>query len=240
MSKTIIEMNDITKTYNTGALEVEVLKGISIKVTEGEFVSIIGQSGSGKSTLMNIIGCLDTSTTGQYHLDSKDINSYTEKDLAIIRNEKLGFIFQKFNLLPKLNAYENVELPLLYRGVDKPQRKKNVLESLKMVGLDDRIKHKPTEMSGGQQQRVAIARALAGNPPIVLADEPTGNLDSKSSDEVMDILINLNKNGKTVVLITHDNSLAKLAHRVIEIKDGNIVNEKMNIKGDKNEFIHNT
>ncbi|MGF7057892.1 ABC transporter ATP-binding protein [Brassicibacter mesophilus] len=225
MENPIIEMKDIKKTYKTGSLEVEVLKGISLTVENGEFVSIIGASGSGKSTLMNIIGCLDTCSSGEYILDSKDINSYTEKELAVIRNEKIGFIFQKFNLLSKLNAYDNVELPLLYRGVDKSTRKESVLKSLEMVGLDDRLKHRPSEMSGGQQQRVAIARALAGRPPLILADEPTGNLDSKSSEEVMEILVELNKKGITVVLITHDNNVAKLANRIIEIKDGQIVNE---------------
>lgn len=225
MEKSIIQMKDIRKTYQMGSLEVEVLKGISIDIKHGEFVSIIGASGSGKSTLMNIMGCLDTCTLGEYLLDSKDINSYSEKELAIVRNKEIGFIFQKFNLLPKLNAYENVELPLLYKGVDKAKRKKSVLRSLEMVGLKDRLKHKPSEMSGGQQQRVAIARALAGKPPLILADEPTGNLDSKSSDEVMDILVDLNKKGITVILITHDQDVAKLANRIIEIKDGEIVGE---------------
>jgi putative ABC transport system ATP-binding protein len=225
MKEPLIVMKDIRKTYKTGALEVEVLKGISIVVEQGEFVSIIGSSGSGKSTLMNIIGCLDTYTAGEYLLDSKDINAYDEKELAIVRNKKIGFIFQKFNLLSKLNAYENVELPLLYRGIDKDERKTRVLESLKMVGLGDRLKHRPSEMSGGQQQRVAIARALAGKPPLILADEPTGNLDSKSSEEVMDMLVDLNKKGITIVLITHDNEVARLANRIIEIKDGEIVDE---------------
>lgn len=225
MKKPIIAMKDIRKTYKTGPLEVEVLKGISITVEPGEFVSIIGASGSGKSTLMNIMGCLDTYSSGEYLLDSKDINSYDEKALAIVRNKKIGFIFQKFNLLSKLNAYENVELPLLYRGVDRDERKESVLQSLEMVGLSDRLKHRSSEMSGGQQQRVAIARALAGKPPLILADEPTGNLDSKSSEEVMDILVNLNAKGITIVLITHDQEVARLANRIIEIKDGEIVNE---------------
>jgi len=225
MKKPIIAMKDITKTYKTGSLEVEVLKGISLNIEQGEFVSIIGASGSGKSTLMNIIGCLDTCTSGEYLLDSKDINSYSEKELAIVRNEKIGFIFQKFNLLSKLNAYENVELPLLYRGIDRTQRRTRALQSLEMVGLKDRLKHKPSEMSGGQQQRVAIARALAGKPPLILADEPTGNLDSKSSEEVMDILVDMNQRGITIVLITHDKEVAELANRIIEIKDGEIVGE---------------
>ncbi len=227
MKKSLIEMRDIRKTYSTGKLEVEVLKGISLTIDKGEFVSIIGSSGSGKSTLMNIIGCLDTCSLGEYVLDSKDINAYTEKELAIVRNEKIGFIFQKFNLLPKLNCYENVELPLLYRGVETQLRRERVLKSLEMVGLSDRLRHKPSEMSGGQQQRVAIARALACDPPLILADEPTGNLDSKSSKEVMDILIDLNKKGVTLVLITHDNDIAKLAHRIIRISDGEIISSKV-------------
>lgn len=227
MKKSLIEMKDIRKTYSTGKLEVEVLKGISLTIDKGEFVSIIGSSGSGKSTLMNIIGCLDTCTLGEYILDSKDINAYTEKELAVVRNEKIGFIFQKFNLLPKLNCYENVELPLLYRGVETQLRRERVLKSLEMVGLSDRLRHKPSEMSGGQQQRVAIARALACDPPLILADEPTGNLDSKSSKEIMDILIGLNKKGVTLVLITHDNDIAKLAHRIIRISDGEIISSKI-------------
>ncbi|WP_432667588.1 ABC transporter ATP-binding protein [Wukongibacter baidiensis] len=221
----MIEMRDIRKTYETGALKVEVLKGISLTVEKGEFISIIGASGSGKSTLMNIIGCLDTCTSGEYFLDSKDINSYTEKELAVIRNEKLGFIFQKFNLLSKMSAYENVELPLLYKGMEKKERKRRVLESLEMVGLSDRQDHKPTELSGGQQQRVAIARAIAGKPPLILADEPTGNLDSKSTEDTMNILLDLNKSGTPLVLITHDNDIAKLASRIIRISDGQIIKD---------------
>lgn len=239
MKKPLIEMRDIRKTYSTGSLEVEVLKGISLTIEQGEFVSIIGSSGSGKSTLMNIIGCLDTCTLGEYLLDSKDINSYTEKELAIIRNEKIGFIFQKFNLLPKLNCYENVELPLLYKGIETEARRERVLKSLEMVGLSDRLKHKPSEMSGGQQQRVAIARALSCDPPLILADEPTGNLDSKSSKEIMDILIDLNKKGVTLVLITHDNEIAKLAHRIIRISDGEIASSKMISEGCNYELSSN-
>lgn len=222
MKKPLIDMKNIRKTYANGSLEVEVLKGISLTIDQGEFVSIIGSSGSGKSTLMNIIGCLDTCTLGEYLLDSKDINSYTEKELAIVRNEKIGFIFQKFNLLAKLNCYENVELPLIYRGMETQERRERVLKSLEMVGLSDRLKHRPSEMSGGQQQRVAIARALACDPPLILADEPTGNLDSKSSNEIMNILIDLNRKGVTLVLITHDNDIAELTHRIIRISDGEI------------------
>ncbi|WXR60887.1 ABC transporter ATP-binding protein [Peptostreptococcaceae bacterium AGR-M142] len=226
--KSIINMSDIRKTYNTGALSVEVLKGISIDVKEGEFVTVVGASGSGKSTLMNIIGCLDSLTEGEYHLDGKNISSYTDNELSAVRNEKIGFIFQKFNLLPRLTALENVELPLIYRGMKKSERRQNAIDALTMVGLGDRMEHKPSEMSGGQQQRVAIARALAGNPPLLLADEPTGNLDSKSSDEVMDIILDLYKQGRTIVLITHDNEVARMGSRMIKVKDGIVIDEVIN------------
>jgi putative ABC transport system ATP-binding protein len=226
--KSIIDMKDIRKTYNTGALSVEVLKGISIDVREGEFVTVVGASGSGKSTLMNIIGCLDSLTEGEYHLDGKDIASYTDNELSTVRNEKIGFIFQKFNLLPRLTALENVELPLIYKGMKKSERRQNAIDALSMVGLGDRMEHKPSEMSGGQQQRVAIARALAGNPPLLLADEPTGNLDSKSSDEVMDIILDLHRQGRTIVLITHDNEVARMGSRMIKVKDGIVIDEVIN------------
>lgn len=221
----IITLKDITKTYNTGKLSVEVLKGIDIDVNEGDFVTIVGASGSGKSTLMNIIGCLDTSTKGEYTLDGKDINTYSENELSSVRNEKIGFIFQKFNLLPRLTALENVELPLMYRGIGGAEAKKRAMKALDMVGLGDRVKHTPVEMSGGQQQRVAIARALAGDPPLILADEPTGNLDSKSSEEIMQIIRDLNAGGKTIVLITHDNEVAEMGSRIIKIRDGLIIDE---------------
>lgn len=225
MIKKIIDMTDITKVYNQGPLELKVLKGISMEVCEGEFVSIIGQSGSGKSTLMNIMGCLDVYTEGSYLLDGKEINAYSESELSVIRNQKIGFIFQKFNLLSKLSALENVELPLMYRGIGKEERRKRAMEALKMVGLEDRVGHVPSELSGGQQQRVAIARAIAGKPPLLLADEPTGNLDSGSTVEIMEILKNLNSMGMTLVLITHDDEIAESANRVINIRDGLIINE---------------
>lgn len=225
MIKKIIDMKDIRKVYNQGPLELEVLKGISMEVNEGEFVSIIGQSGSGKSTLMNIMGCLDVYSSGSYLLDGKEINAYSERELSIVRNKKIGFIFQKFNLLSKLTALENVELPLMYRGIGKEERHERAMEALRMVGLEDRVKHSPTELSGGQQQRVAIARAIAGKPPLLLADEPTGNLDSGSTVEIMEILNNLNKMGMTLVVITHDNEIAQTANRVINIRDGLIINE---------------
>lgn len=222
----VIDMKGIRKVYSNGKIEVEALKGIDVQVEKGDFVAIIGKSGSGKSTLMNIIGCLDTLTNGEYFLEGKDINSYSEKDLAKVRSKNIGFIFQKFNLLPKLNAYENVELPLLYQGIKKKERNEKVKKALAQVGLDDRMDHKPSEMSGGQQQRVAIARALASDPALILADEPTGNLDSKSTTEIMDILIALNEQGSTLVLITHDDEIAKMANIVIRIKDGKVIDQK--------------
>jgi len=203
-----------------GEIDLQVLKGIDFKVEEGDFVAVAGPSGSGKSTLMNILGCLDSPTTGEYYLDGREISSYTPNELSSIRNEKIGFIFQKFNLLPKLTAFENVELPLIYRGEKNKIRKKRVQEALKDVGLGDRMHHKPTELSGGQQQRVAIARALVGNPPILLADEPTGNLDTKSGNEVLKIIKNLNNKGKTVIVITHDLEVAQKAKNQITIRDG--------------------
>ena len=216
----MIDLRNITKTYDMGSVQVQVLKGISLNVEEGEFISIIGPSGSGKSTLMNIIGCLDVPTGGEYLLDGKEISTYNEKQLSKIRNQKIGFVFQKFNLLPKLTAFENVELPLIYRGMSHKERRQRSLDALEKVGLTDRMSHNPTELSGGQQQRVAIARALAGNPPVLLADEPTGNLDSISGSEVMKLIKQLSNEGKTIVLITHDTDIAKAAKRTITIKDG--------------------
>lgn len=222
----MIDIRDITKTYDMGSVQVQVLKGITLQVIEGEFVSIMGPSGSGKSTLMNMIGCLDVLTTGEYYLDGKEISTYNEKQLSKIRNEKIGFIFQKFNLLSKLTAYENVELPLIYRGMNNKQRKEKCIEALEKVGLSDRMGHKPTELSGGQQQRVAIARALAGDPPILLADEPTGNLDSKSGYDIMKMINQLNEDGKTIILITHDSEVAREAQRMVTIRDG-LVNKSI-------------
>lgn len=220
----MISIKDVTKTYIMGSIELQVLKGISLDIEESDFVSIIGPSGSGKSTLMNILGCLDVPTTGEYYLDGKEISMYNENQLAKIRNEKIGFIFQKFNLLPKLSAYENVELPLVYRGIKGKERKERTISALESVGLSDRMHHKPTELSGGQQQRVAIARALVGQPPILLADEPTGNLDSKSGIEVMKIIQDLNNEGKTIILITHDNEIANQAKKIVTIRDGLLTN----------------
>ena len=221
----MLDLKNITKVYDMGSVKIEVLKKITFKVNEGEFLSIMGPSGSGKSTLMNMIGCLDVPTAGEYYLDGKEISTYNERQLSKIRNEKIGFIFQKFNLITKLTAYENVELPLIYRGMNHRERKERTLEALEKVGLTDRINHKPTELSGGQQQRVAIARALAGSPPVLLADEPTGNLDSKSGQDIMNLIKNLNNEGKTIVLITHDSEVAKEAQKTITIKDGLLLEE---------------
>jgi putative ABC transport system ATP-binding protein len=229
----MIDLRNITKIYDMGTIQVEVLKGITLHVKEGDFISIMGPSGSGKSTLMNMIGCLDIPTTGEYYLDGKEISTYNEKQLSKIRNEKIGFIFQKFNLLPKLTAYENVELPLIYRGIDSRARKEKALEVLERVGLTDRITHNPTELSGGQQQRVAIARALAGDPPVLLADEPTGNLDSKSGSDVINLIKQLSKEGKTIVLITHDSEIAEAAHKTVVIRDGILLDKSL--KGEKYE-----
>jgi len=224
----MIDIRDVTKTYYMGDIELQVLKGVSINVKEGDFVSIIGPSGSGKSTLMNILGCLDLPSTGEYYLGGKEISTYDENALAGIRNEKIGFIFQKFNLLSKLNAYENVELPLIYRGVKPKERKFRVEEALKNVGLSDRMHHRPTELSGGQQQRVAIARALVGDPSVLLADEPTGNLDTKSGNEVLKIIDDLHNQGKTILVITHDIEVAEKSRLQITIRDGLIQDRKVN------------
>lgn len=219
----LIELINVCKTYNPGNNEVEALKDISLSIKKGEFIAIVGSSGSGKSTLMNILGCLDVANSGEYLLDGTDVATLTDDALSIIRNKKIGFIFQGFNLIQSLNAVENVELPLIYRGIRRTERRELSVEALKKVGLGDRLTHLPTEMSGGQQQRVAIARAIAARPPILLADEPTGNLDKKSGEAVMDILLDLNEEGKTVILITHDMEVAAKAKRIVRVSDGEIV-----------------
>ena len=219
----IITVDNINKTYKNGSLELQVLKNISFKVDKGEFLAIMGSSGSGKSTMMNILGCLDNQYEGRYILDGIDISKSTENELSEIRNKKIGFIFQSFNLLPRLTALENVELPLVYSSVPKEERPKRANELLEMVGLKERIHHRPNELSGGQRQRVAIARALANNPSIILADEPTGNLDSKSEEEIIEILQKLNKMGKTIVIVTHEPSIGEIAERKIVFKDGEII-----------------
>ncbi|CAM2394787.1 ABC transporter ATP-binding protein [Fusobacterium watanabei] len=219
----IITVDNINKTYKNGSLELQVLKNISFKVDKGEFLAIMGSSGSGKSTMMNILGCLDNQYEGRYILDGIDISKSTENELSEIRNKKIGFIFQSFNLLPRLTALENVELPLVYSSIPKEKRHKRANELLEMVGLKDRTHHRPNELSGGQRQRVAIARALVNNPSIILADEPTGNLDSKSEGEIIEILQKLNKMGKTIVIVTHEPSIGKIAERKIVFKDGEII-----------------
>jgi len=223
----MIDLQDVSKVYQIGEEKVRALNHATMHIYPHEFVSVIGPSGSGKSTLMNIIGCLDTADAGVYRLDGIPIEDYTERQLAKIRNEKIGFIFQNFNLIPKLSAEENVELPLIYRGIRAAERAVRVKEALERVGLSQRAKHLPTELSGGQQQRVAIARALVTRPSLLLADEPTGNLDSHTSQEIMDILLELHEQGNTVVLITHDNDIARQAKRSVHILDGCLTEVKL-------------
>jgi len=218
----LVEIRDICKVYNPGENEVRALDHVSLEIDTNEFVAIIGQSGSGKSTLMNMLGCLDVPTSGTYILHGQDVSRLSDDELSDIRNREIGFIFQGFNLIQNLTAMENVELPLIYRGVGKRERDELSERALKKVGLAHRMNHKPAEMSGGQQQRVAIARAIAQAPPIILADEPTGNLDSNSTKEIMGILRDLHAEGRTVILITHDNEIAAQADRVIKIKDGRV------------------
>ena len=224
----LIEIRDMYKIYNPGENEVRAIDGVNLTIELGEFVAIIGQSGSGKSTLMNMLGLLDVPTSGKYLLNGKDVEGLTDDELSEIRNKEIGFIFQGFNLVTSLTAVENVELPLVYRGMKKDERNRLAIEALDRVGLSHRLDHLPKQMSGGQQQRVAIARAVAARPPIILADEPTGNLDSHSGVEVMKILHELHEEGRTVILITHDNDIANEAQRVIRIQDGQIVSDVMN------------
>ena len=226
----MINVSDIVKTYKTGHLELTVLKGLNLSVKEGEYVAFMGPSGSGKSTLMNILGCLDSLTSGKYILDNQDVSTIKGDALAEVRNKKIGFVFQTFNLLPKMTAVENVALPALYAGVKKSERIKRATEALESVGLGDRIHHKPSEMSGGQRQRVAIARAIINNPRILLADEPTGNLDSKSGEEVLEIFKKLNDNGTTIVMVTHEEDVAEHCKRIIRVNEGVI---------EKDEIVYN-
>ena len=220
----LIEVKDLYKIYNEGKEnEVRALDGISLRIDRGEFVAIIGASGSGKSTLMNVLGLLDIPTYGDYHLDGTDVTSLTDKQQAHLRNKQIGFIFQGYNLIPALSAAENVELPLIYQGLPVDQREIRVEEALKKVGMFDRADHRPAEMSGGQQQRVAIARAIATHPPIIMADEPTGALDSKTGRHVLEILHSLHEEGSTILLITHDNGIAATAERIVRISDGRII-----------------
>ena len=221
----LISVDRLCKQYGSGENAVRALSDISLTVETGEYVAIVGQSGSGKSTLMNILGCLDTPTSGHYRLNGQDVSALTDRRLSEIRNRQIGFIFQGFNLIPGLTAVENVELPLLYRGLGREERRTLAEESLRRVGLGSRLSHRPSEMSGGQQQRVAIARAIAARPPVLLADEPTGNLDSRSGEDIMAILRTLNGEGRTVLLITHDNAIAARAPRRIRICDGRITED---------------
>jgi putative ABC transport system ATP-binding protein len=221
----IIEMNGIRKVYDTGKVKVEALKGIDLVVAPGEFVAIVGPSGSGKSTLMNLIGCLDTPSDGRYRLAGEEVSKFGRDELADVRNRRVGFVFQGFNLLPQISAFENVEMPLLFGGVPLRQRRERVQEVLGRVGLSDRMEHKPTELSGGQMQRVANARALAMKPDVLLADEPTGNLDSTAGGDIMQLFSELWQQGRTVVVITHDLSLARRALRIVEMHDGRIVGD---------------
>lgn len=222
----MIRTENLRKYYSMGDNTVKALDGISLNISKGSFVAIVGPSGSGKSTLMNILGCLDVPTSGQYYLDGVEVSSMNDNQLARIRNEKIGFVFQGFNLISKLTALENVELPLIYAGIGGRRRMQLAKEALESVGLGNRLDHMPTELSGGQQQRVAIARALVTNPPLILADEPTGNLDSHSGQEIIDIFKNLHSLGNTIVLITHDDHVAMQANRVIRILDGTIVDDR--------------
>jgi putative ABC transport system ATP-binding protein len=222
----IIEMAGIRKVYDTGKVQVEALKGIDLRIEKGEFVAIVGPSGSGKSTLMNLVGCLDTPSGGDYFIGGEKVAGLTRDQLADVRNRRVGFVFQAFNLLPQISAFENVEMPLVFGGVPPKARRAKVAGLLERVGLGDRMDHKPTELSGGQKQRVAIARALAMDPDIVLADEPTGNLDTTSGTDIMGVFLDLWKQGSTLVVITHDLALARRASRIVEIRDGRIVSDR--------------
>ena len=237
MGDTLIKVEDLCKIYNPGENEVRALDHVNLEIKTGEFVAIIGQSGSGKSTFMNMLGCLDVPTSGKYYLNGTDVSTMKDNELSVVLNREIVFIFQGFNLIANLNAIENVELPLIYRGIDRKTRHKLAIESLKMVGLEKRMQHKPSEMSGGQQQRVAIARAIAAKPPVILADEPTGNLDSASSREILGILKQMHQSGKTVILITLDNGIADQARRVVRIMDGKIESDTINQDFGKGEEV---
>ena len=226
MAKNLVELRDVYKIYGEGReSEVRALDGVSLTIGKGEFVAVVGQSGSGKSTMMNVLGCLDIPTRGDYFLDGVDVRELSDKELSRIRNKQIGFIFQQYNLIQNLTVLENVELPLIYQGIDPIDRRELAMEALGRVGLADRAQHKPTQMSGGQQQRVAIARAISTHPPIIMADEPTGALDSRTGHEVLGFLQQLNKEGSTVILITHDNGIAATARRVVRIADGKIIED---------------
>lgn len=224
----IITTNDIQKHYVMGSETIRALKSISININKGEYVAFMGPSGSGKSTLMNIIGCLDTPSAGQYILNNKDVSDLTENELAEIRNKEIGFVFQTFNLLPRATSLENVALPLVYAGYGKEEREERALAALEGVGLKERAMHKPNELSGGQRQRVAIARALVNNPSIILADEPTGNLDSKTSYDIMELFAELHRKGNTIIMVTHEEDIAEYSHRIVRLRDGLIETDRAN------------
>lgn len=222
----MISIKNLNKIYKTGSVEVHALKNINLEIQHGEFIAIMGHSGSGKSTLMNILGCLDRPTSGEYLLEGTDISNLSQDELSLIRNKKIGFVFQAFNLIPRTDVLRNVELPMIYAKVKSAKRKQRAIELLEKVNLSDRINHLPNELSGGQKQRVAIARSLANNPPLILADEPTGNLDTQSSEEIMEIFRGLNKEGNSIILVTHEPELTEYADRVIVFKDGSIVEDR--------------
>lgn len=223
----MIEVKDIVKTYKTGEIEFTALIDVSLKIEKGEFTSIMGPSGSGKSTFMNILGCLDKMNSGTYTLNGIDVSGLSERELAFVRNKEIGFVFQAFNLLPRMTILENVELPMVYAGVPAKERRKKALSALDKVGLSDRIKHRPNEISGGQKQRVAIARAIVNNPAVIMADEPTGNLDTKSSIEIMRIFQQLNDDGSTVIMVTHEPDVAKHTKRIVRFRDGKVLSDEV-------------
>ncbi len=227
MNQNLIITKDIWKIYKLGKEEVQALRGISVEIRKNEFVAIMGPSGSGKSTLLNILGCLDTPSSGQYFLNNKEVSQLNDEELALIRNKEIGFVFQVFNLLSNVDAFHNVELPLIYNGTPKKERRERVISALKMVELAHRMKHKPSELSGGERQRVAIARALVNNPSLILADEPTGNLDSRSGAEILNLFEKLHSLGNTIVIVTHDPNIAERAKRIIYLKDGELEKERM-------------